>query len=276
MVSGQSRPSSPASRPLKYSTQPDNEKVILAVARDPAAIGFVDMSQLPPNEKSVKLVKILGQASTKATKSTKNEPRLAADSLPEDYPLARTLMLYVSPNASQTAKDFADFLTPEHCKETIAQYNLLPPLHAEETKLASGPPNPLPKGEGTLGKPLMEGEGTVALASADEPLPLLLDDPDAPKSKQGVAQGGQSHFRGGQALSHSNVAGAAKIGTVPCDQPKPAKAEPTPLPTSQSPDDFALTDNQLAALLGIGSGIIVLAYVIIGRLRAPKHKRLRR
>jgi UDP-N-acetylmuramoylalanine--D-glutamate ligase len=30
------------------------------------------------------------------------------------------------------------------------------------------------------------------------------------------AQGGQSHFRGGQALSHGKVAGAAKIGTVPC------------------------------------------------------------
>ena len=29
-------------------------------------------------------------------------------------------------------------------------------------------------------------------------------------------QGGQSHFRGGQALPHGNVADAAKIGTVPC------------------------------------------------------------
>ena len=43
---------------LKYTAQPDNEKVILAVARDPAAIGFVDLSQLPPKEKSVKLVPV--------------------------------------------------------------------------------------------------------------------------------------------------------------------------------------------------------------------------
>jgi hypothetical protein len=45
---------------LKYTAPPDNEKVILAVARGPAAIGFVDLSQLPPEEKSVKLVPVIG------------------------------------------------------------------------------------------------------------------------------------------------------------------------------------------------------------------------
>ncbi len=33
-----------------------------------------------------------------------------------------------------------------------------------------------------------------------------------------AAKGGQSHFRGGQALSEGNVPRAAKIGTVPCEQ----------------------------------------------------------
>ena len=74
-------------RPLRFTAQPDNEKVILAVARDPAAIGFVDMSRLPPKEKSVKLVRILGQASAKGMKGNASPLSLAADSLPEDYPL---------------------------------------------------------------------------------------------------------------------------------------------------------------------------------------------
>ena len=45
-------------RALNVSAQPDTGKVILAVARDPAAIGFVDLGQLPPNDKSVKLVPV--------------------------------------------------------------------------------------------------------------------------------------------------------------------------------------------------------------------------
>jgi ABC-type phosphate transport system substrate-binding protein len=158
---------------LRYAVQRDTARVILAVAREPAGIGFVDMSQLPPHEKSVKRVPVYeGRGSSPhpsplprgegtgdvrrgssphpsplprgegtgqrdspmfaARKSGQSPPvPLVADSLPENDPLARTLVLYVSPKASQTANDFADFLTPEHCKETIAQYSLLAPLHAE-------------------------------------------------------------------------------------------------------------------------------------------------
>jgi phosphate transport system substrate-binding protein len=161
--SGQSRASTSASRSLKYSALPDNEKVVLAVARDPAAIGFVDISQLPPNDKSVKAVPVLlpgqspvKQAATKDTKKAKNKARGGKKDASEDVlangkpeipnPLSRTLTLYVSPNASRTAKDFADFLTPEHCKEVIAQYNLLPPLHVPDAgQLAKGShPHPSP------------------------------------------------------------------------------------------------------------------------------------
>ena len=239
---------------LKYTAQPNNEKVVLAVARDPAAIGFVDMSQLPPNEKSVKLVPVF------EGKSKSQIPN----------PLSRTLTLYVSPNASQTAKDFADFLTPEHCKETIAQYNLLPPLHAEGAKLAKGSrphPGPLPKVEGTGDRGRVPGEGTVAVASADESIPLLLDDPDAPENKQGA---------NGQRKAKPAVAqvGVSQEDAPPLSPPKAAKSEPTPpTSTSQEPDDFALSDNQLLALVGIGGGVLVLALVIVGRLRAPKGKR---
>ena len=44
---------------LRFTAQADSEKVLLAVARDPAAIGFVDLGRLPAKEKSVKLVRIV-------------------------------------------------------------------------------------------------------------------------------------------------------------------------------------------------------------------------
>jgi hypothetical protein len=93
-----------------------------------------------------------------------------------------------------------------------------------------------------------------------------LDDPDAPESKQGSK---------GQGKAEPAVAqvGVSQEDAPPPSQPKPAKSQPTPPPTSQSPNDFALSDNQLLALLGIGGGVIVLAFVLVGRLRAPKHKR---
>ena len=175
-------------RALRFTAQPDNEKVILAVARDPAAIGFVDLGRLPPKEKSVKLVRILGQASAKGMKGNASPLSLAADSLPEDYPLARTLTLCVSPHASQAAKDFVDFLTPEHCKQTLAKYNLLPPRHAADHEYM------VPGRQ--LAKVPQPGRSVpeIKLTSADEPLPLLLDDPDSPqdqppaKSKQPMAK----------------------------------------------------------------------------------------
>ncbi len=175
-------------RALRFTAQPDNEKVILAVARDPAAIGFVDLSRLPPKEKSVKLVRILGQASAKGMKGNASPLSLAADSLPEDYPLARTLTLCVSPHASQAAKDFVDFLAPEHCKQTLAKYNLLPPRHAADHEYM------VPGRQ--LAKVPQPGRSVpeIKLTSADEPLPLLLDDPDSPqdqppaKSKQRIAK----------------------------------------------------------------------------------------
>ena len=85
--------------------------------------------------------------------------------------MARTLTLSVSPSASQTAKDFAEFLTREHCKETIARHNLLPPLHA---------PDPSQFAKAALPR---RNDPQIQLASANAPLPLVLDDPDAAQAK---------------------------------------------------------------------------------------------
>jgi len=225
---------------LKYAAQPDNEKVILAVARDPAAIGFVDLSQLPPSEKSVKLVPVFeGTGKGKA---------------PTSNPLSRTLMLYVSPNASQVAKDFTDFLTPEHCKETIAQYNLLPPLHAEGARLAKA-------------KPARVGP-QIDLASADEPLPLLLEDPDAPQ---------------GQVKPKKLAAKPKPVIPAP-EQPAPLKvtADAQPAPETESepqptrhPGLPSLSDDEIVWLVGGIVGVVLLA-IGVGWLRAPHRKRKRR
>jgi ABC-type phosphate transport system substrate-binding protein len=127
-----------AGKELKHKAESDTAKVVLAVTKDPFAIGFVDLSRLPPQEKSVKLVDVYvpGQpvkasASAMDAKTiTKEASSLSLDLLPADYPLARTFTLYVSPNASQIAKDFADFAASAQSAEVLAQYNVISSSHA--------------------------------------------------------------------------------------------------------------------------------------------------
>jgi len=119
---------------------------VLAVARDPAAIGFVDLSQLPPKEKSVKLVPVFEGTKTGSEGPKRNAPH--PDPLPTNLrsvpgegaiglsppnPLSRTLTLYVSPKAGQAAKDFAAVVESIH--RTYDERKL-----AEEAKLASSEP----------------------------------------------------------------------------------------------------------------------------------------
>ena len=89
----------------------DTAAVVLAVAQDPAAIGFADASRLAPGEKSVKRVRVY----------------LADRASPEGDPLARTFVLCVSPGATATAKDFAQFAASSRCAETLAQHSLTAP-----------------------------------------------------------------------------------------------------------------------------------------------------
>ena len=152
---------------MKWTAMPDTQKVIAEVARDENAIGFVDLSEMSPGEKSVKLVDVYlpGQSrrpDTRAKETTiakaeggnrkppktvsdkspaANTPTLAPAShhltslaayhLPDDYPLARTFTLCVSPKANQTAKDFAKFVASDRCAETLLKHNLLPPLYCD-------------------------------------------------------------------------------------------------------------------------------------------------
>jgi hypothetical protein len=233
--------------------------VLLAVARDPAAIGFVDIGKLTPKEKSVKLVRILAQASGK---QGVHPAALAADALPEDYPLARTLTLSVSPSASQAAKDFAEFLTRENCKETIARHNLLPPLHAFDPSQFAKTPQP------------RRNDPPVELASADAPLPLLLADPDAPQAKP------RTKIEKPLAKAEPELPASADTPTPPEAEPAPRRAyageseaasQPQP-ERSAAPSRF---DNPAAWIVWGAAGAVALA-IGAGWLSAAKPKKKRR
>ncbi len=256
-------------KPLKYTAQSDNEKVILAVARDPAAIGFVDLSQLPPKEKSVKLVPVFEGTRAESVGPKGNAPH--PDPLPKGEgamgasppnPLSRTLTLYVSPKAGQAAKDFAAFLTPEHCKETIARYNLLPPLQTEQPELASRPPF----GSLPADAPSADMDGSVARAVG------LLDDPDAP---QGQGAKKETRVKGRKlAAKPEPVMPEPEQPAMPeataNAQPAP-KTESHPQPT-RSGGTPGLTENQ--ALWLAGGGVVggILAAIGVGWLGSPRRK----
>jgi ABC-type phosphate transport system substrate-binding protein len=240
-------------RSLKYTAQPDSEKVILAVARDPAAIGFVDLSQLSPKEKSVKLVPVFEGTKTGSEGNTPPNP------------LSRTLTLYVSPKAGQAAKDFAAFLTPEHCKETIARYNLLPPLQAEQPELASRPPfGPL-----AADAPSADMDGSVALAVGLAP---VLDDPDAPQG-QGVkskvrAKGRKLAANPEPVTPESEQSATPKVAADAHPETR-TESDPQPTRTHGTP---GLSDEQALWLAGGGVAGGILLAIGVGWLGSPRRK----
>ncbi len=117
-------------RKAAYTSLKDTNEVILTVARDPAAIGFVDLSAMPEKETAVKLVGLILSKDTTAT------PR--GGYVPDDYPLAVPYTLYVSPKASETARAMVKFLATNPCAETLAQYHLLSPS-VDPTAAAEAP-----------------------------------------------------------------------------------------------------------------------------------------
>ncbi len=91
-------------------------QIISAVAKDPVAIGFVDLSRVPVNESSVRLVKIIPPNQQSGV-----PPR--GDGC-EHYPLADQLTLYVSKRASETTYDMVKFITSSRCTEILARHSL--------------------------------------------------------------------------------------------------------------------------------------------------------
>ena len=98
-------------------------QVVAAVARDPTAIGFVDLSELSPKDSSVKLLKVVLP-----------EKPFGVSARDDDYPLARAYTLYAAPGMDETTREFARFLMSGRGAGVIVRHGLLP-----STPLPEGP-----------------------------------------------------------------------------------------------------------------------------------------
>lgn len=102
-----------------YQAKKDSAETIAAVAMDPAAIAFVDASQLVTA--TGKAIKVL--AIGEPGKSVLPQARAILDG---SYLLSTRLYLYIHPKASTTAKDFTAFITSSLCIESYMKNGLIP------------------------------------------------------------------------------------------------------------------------------------------------------
>lgn len=239
--------------PLQYTAKADSAKVMAAVACEPGALGFVDRSQLAPNEKSVRLVPV--------THSVKAE--VAGD----EEPLGRTLWLHVGPNASQEAQDFAAFLTPSRTAETLAQHGLLPPsmprdlAHLSETSQPS---------QLTVQLGQFAEEEPAAAPTGDEPIPLRLDDP-SPRPIVRTTRRRPTVIQTA-AAEVSDSPRPEDLFPVPHEEStaQPSQPGPTPRPTKPAPEPPQPSETTLGLPAIVATLVLALA---LGWLLAPHRKK---
>jgi len=104
----------------------DTPEIVAALALDPQGVAFVDLARIPQESTAVRIVAI-----GSGDKVVKPNGRTVADGT---YPLSQRLFLYVSPQASETAKDFVRFILSGACEPTFRQHGFVP----------AGPPPPAP------------------------------------------------------------------------------------------------------------------------------------
>jgi ABC-type phosphate transport system substrate-binding protein len=95
----------------------DTPEIVAALALDPQGIAFVDLARIPQESTAVRIVAI-GPAGT----AVKPNGKTMADGT---YPLSKPLVLYVSPQASETAKDFVRFILSGACEPTFRQHGFV-------------------------------------------------------------------------------------------------------------------------------------------------------
>jgi hypothetical protein len=120
----------------KIVPRADVGKLIQTVARDPLAMGVVDLAEMPAGEASVK---VLGLVSSFPAGRTYGAMVASRDKVPEDYWLGQTVDLWVSPEASQAAKDFADYLGSGECAAILARHGLVPKVAPLKKAEAAAP-----------------------------------------------------------------------------------------------------------------------------------------
>ncbi len=106
-------------REARIKRRADTAKVIEAVAASPEGIGFINVAEIGPNEDRVKVVGLFPPG--------KKHPLVpSSEQVPPGYPLAQPLMLYLSPDADETAQDFFDFLATGGGHDTIREHGFIP------------------------------------------------------------------------------------------------------------------------------------------------------
>ena len=114
---------------VKVLPRADIGKLIQTVARDPLAMGIVDLSQMPAGEASVKILAIGPSLPAGGTYET----------LPQGYWLSQPVDLWVSAEAGQPAKDFAEFLASGECAATLQRHGLVPKVPAAGKAAVAAP-----------------------------------------------------------------------------------------------------------------------------------------
>ncbi len=126
---------------VKVLPRADIGKLIQTVARDPLAMGIVDLSQMPAGEASVKILAIGPSLPAGGTYST----------LPQGYWLCQPVDLWVSAEAGQAPKDFAEFLASGECAVTLQRHGLVPKVAAARKAAPAGAAAPAGGKKGNSG-----------------------------------------------------------------------------------------------------------------------------
>ena len=98
----------PADKFKRVTLKKDTAEVLAVVSMDPQAIGFVDLATIPTTGQTAKVLGI--RMKTGKDTGLKPVPPTAENIKNAMYPLSQRLYLYVHPQASDTAKDFAKFI----------------------------------------------------------------------------------------------------------------------------------------------------------------------
>jgi len=96
----------------------DTAEILAALILYPQGIAFVDLAGIPPDDKAVRIVAI-----GSGDKVVKPNGRTVAEGT---YPLSQRLFLYVSPQASETTKDFVRFMLSGACDAVFRQHGFVP------------------------------------------------------------------------------------------------------------------------------------------------------
>ena len=274
-TSGDTSPARPATdfSLAKYTPKNDTEQVILTVARDQSAIGFVDLSRLPKDEKSVKLIPVfVRKGKAPAPKEIQN-------------PLTRTLLLYASPQASQTAKDFASFVSSADCAEVIAQHGLLSP--ARKAEMAKRKPElPNLKEFAERSQPAKEAGSKGNAVAAVVPA-LNLPDPDAAdaQAKAKSTQNANAPVvlpdvpKPATEPWRTALEGTGTPSTNPSSPPfgAPKRPEDTPKKSSRSSGHESTASSSSPALglfaIGGAAGLVIAMFVWFGSVQRKRKKR---